>query len=128
MHYINGIRSLFTTNDTAMLAYMFWAIVMLVTDIITGWWKSIVTGTSNSDIGTRGLLKHLTIILLLPLFGVVCIVIGDSAIKLWYAVCWSYYILQFQSMLENANVIGSNTTIFEPIIDVIKSYVKNLLK
>lgn len=106
LHYIEHIRQLMQSNDTKILLFLSIAIGLVVMDVITGWAKSIYTKTSDSDIGTRGLLKHLSLIIALSTFAFICIVLGDYAINMWYALCASYYALQIQSMLENLHAMG----------------------
>lgn len=120
IHYIEDIRQLMQTNDTKMLLFLAIAITFVVADVVTGWAKSIYTKTSDSDIGTRGLLKHLSLIIALSVFGFICVVIGDYAINAWYALCASYYVLQIQSMLENMHAMGIS-------VESMKDFVKNLV-
>lgn len=124
IHYIEKIRAIFATNDSAMLGWITVCSFLMLGDIVTGWWKSIVTHKANSDIGTRGLMKHLSIILLLFLFGIVMIIAGDLAIEVWYGMVFSYVIWQLQSMVENVGAISKAPDFFKPAFEVLKKYMQ----
>ena len=121
IQYIALIRSLLLHNDTKILVFMIGTFIAIAVDMVTGWWKSIVTKTPSSDIGTKGLLKHLSLFLLLSVTAMFAIAIGDFAIVLWYALTIYYWVLQAQSVLENLDAIGVDIKGFKIFIQAISN-------
>jgi toxin secretion/phage lysis holin len=121
LHYIEYLQTLIKTDDSKMLIFLIGTLVAIVVDMITGWTKSIVTKTPSSDIGTRGLLKHLSLFSLLLVLGLFSIFIGNFAILAWYALVVYYWLLQFQSVLENLDAMGIDIKGFTTFIQAVHS-------
>jgi toxin secretion/phage lysis holin len=121
LHYIEYLQTLIKSDDSKMLIFLIGCLVAIVVDMITGWTKSIVTKTPSSDIGTRGLLKHLSIFSLLLVLGLFSIFIGNFAILAWYALVVYYWLLQFQSVLENLEAMGVDIKGFNVFIQAVHS-------
>lgn len=121
LHYIEFLQTLIKTDDSKMLIFLIGTLVAIVIDMITGWTKSIVTKTPSSDIGTRGLLKHLSLFALLLVLGLFSIFIGNFAIIAWYALVIYYWLLQFQSVLENLDAMGVDIKGFNTFIQAVHS-------
>lgn len=121
LHYIEYLQTLIKTDDSKMLIFLIGTLVAIIVDMITGWTKSIVTKTSSSDIGTRGLLKHLSLFSLILVLGLFSIFVGNFAILAWYALVAYYWLLQFQSVLENLDAMGVDIKGFTAFIQAMHS-------
>lgn len=121
LHYIEYLQTLIKTDDSKMLIFLIGTLIAIIIDMITGWTKSIVTKTPSSDIGTRGLLKHLSLFSLLLVLGLFSIFIGNFAILAWYALVVYYWLLQFQSILENLDAMGVDIKGFNTFIQAVHS-------
>ena len=79
-------------------------IVIIFFDILTGIGKAIIRKKLNSDIGIKGLIKHIIVILLQTTVGLYCRVLGVT----FFSYALSTFFLGFYgiSLLENANAIG----------------------
>ena len=79
-------------------------LLMIILDILTGLLRAGVTGKIDSKIGTKGLMKHTTIILLVLIMEIVTRLINME----WVSQSFSlYYILQYIfSILENLDEVG----------------------
>ena len=121
LHYIEFLQTLIRSDDSKMVIFLIGTIIAIVIDMITGWTKSIVTKTPSSDIGTRGLLKHLSLFSLLLVLGLFAIFIGNFAILAWYALVVYYWLLQFQSVLENLEAMGVDVKGFNTFIRAVHS-------
>lgn len=106
MHYVEALQNMVQSDDTKIIIFAIGTMLAICIDMITGWTKSIVTKTPSSDIGTRGLLKHLSLFSLLMVLAIFAIFIGNYAIVAWYALVVYYWLLQFQSVLENLDAMG----------------------
>ena len=79
-------------------------IVLIVVDVITGKFKALKLGVIDSSIGTNGIMKHTTIILLTVLVFLVSRIIGMVEIGHIFKV---FYILEYTtSILENLESLG----------------------
>ena len=79
-------------------------IVLIVVDVITGKFKALKLGVIDSSIGTSGIMKHTTIILLTVLVFLVSRIIGMAEIGHIFKV---FYILEYTtSILENLEALG----------------------
>jgi toxin secretion/phage lysis holin len=121
LHYIEYFQTFIQTDDSKMIIFLFGTLIAIIIDMITGWAKSIVTKTPSSDIGTRGLLKHLSLFSLLLVLGLFAIFIGNFAIVAWYALVVYYWLLQFQSVLENLDAMGVDIKGFNTFIQAVHS-------
>jgi toxin secretion/phage lysis holin len=121
MHYIETMQKLIQSDDTKIIVFAIGTLLAIAIDMVTGWTKSIVTKKSSSDIGTRGLLKHLSLFTLLMVLALFAIVIGNYAIVAWYALVIYYWILQFQSVLENLDAMGIDIKGFTLFIKAVNS-------
>ena len=121
LHYIEFLQTLIQTDDSKMIIFLLGTLIAIIIDMITGWTKSIVTKTPSSDIGTRGLLKHLSLFSLIIVLGLFSIFIGNVAIIAWYALVIYYWILQFQSVLENLDAMGVDVKGFNTFIQAVHS-------
>lgn len=121
LHYIEYLQTLIKSDDSKMIIFLIGTLIAIVIDMITGWTKSIVTKTPSSDIGTRGLLKHLSLFSLLLVLGLFSIFIGNFAIIAWYALVVYYWLLQFQSVLENLDAMGVDIKGFSTFIQAVHS-------
>lgn len=79
-------------------------IVIIFFDILTGIGKAIIHKKINSDIGIKGLIKHIIVILLQTAVGLYCRVLGVTFFS--YALCTFFIGFYGLSLLENANSIG----------------------
>ena len=77
---------------------------MIILDILTGLLRAGATGKIDSCIGTKGLMKHTTIILLVLIMEIITRLINME----WVSQSFSlYYILQYIfSILENLDEVG----------------------
>ena len=121
LHYIEFLQTLIKSDDSKMLIFLIGTLIAIIIDMITGWTKSIVTKTPPSDIGTRGLLKHLSLFSLLLVLGLFSIFIGNFAIIAWYGLVIYYWLLQFQSVLENLDAMGVDIKGFNTFIQAVHS-------
>lgn len=121
LHYIEYLQTLIRSDDSKMIIFLIGTLIAIIIDMITGWTKSIVTKTPSSDIGTRGLLKHLSLFSLLLVLGLFVIFIGNFAIIAWYALVVYYWLLQFQSVLENLDAMGVDIKGFNTFIQAVHS-------
>lgn len=121
LHYIEYLQALIKSDDNKMIIFLIGTLIAIIIDMITGWAKSIVTRTPSSDIGTRGLLKHLSLFSLLIVLGLFSIFIGNFAVLAWYALVVYYWLLQFQSVLENLEAMGVDIKGFNTFIQAVHS-------
>lgn len=121
LHYIEYLQTLIKSDDSKMIIFLIGTLIAIIIDMITGWTKSIVTKTPSSDIGTRGLLKHLSLFSILLVLGLFAIFIGNFAIVAWYALVVYYWLLQFQSVLENLDAMGVDIKGFNTFIQAVHS-------
>lgn len=121
MHYVEALQQLVRTDDSKILVFIIGTLFAIVVDMATGWAKSIVTKTSSSDIGTRGLLKHLSLFSLLMVLALFAIFLGNYAILAWYGLVVYYWLLQFQSVLENLDAMGVDIKGFTTFIQAVHS-------
>lgn len=120
-HYIEFLQSLIKSDDTKIAIFALGTLIAIVIDMVTGWTKSIVTKTPSSDIGTRGLLKHLSLFSLLMVLALFAIFLGNHAIIAWYGLVVYYWLLQFQSVLENLDAMGVDIKGFNTFIQAVHS-------
>ena len=92
----------FNSMYHSMLLWGF--LLMIILDILTGLLRAGVTGKIDSCIGTKGLMKHTTIILLVLIMEIITRLINME----WVSQSFSlYYILQYIfSILENLDEVG----------------------
>lgn len=121
IHYVETLQKLLQSDDTKIVIFAIGTLFAIAIDMITGWTKSIVTKTPSSDIGTRGLLKHLSLFALLMVLALFAIFIGNYAIFAWYALVVYYWLLQFQSVLENLDAMGIDIKGFTTFIQAVHS-------
>jgi len=98
MNWIDAMEHL----DTNPL--LFTLAVLIFADVITGISKSLVTSTTDSSIGKKGLVIHITIILLVWLLYPWSIAIGYE----WVgdAVLWLWIFMYATSITENVGQMG----------------------
>ena len=92
----------FNSMYHSMLLWGF--LLMIILDILTGLLRAGAIGKIDSCIGTKGLMKHTTIILLVLIMEIVTRLINME----WVSQSFSlYYILQYIfSILENLDEVG----------------------
>ena len=79
-------------------------IILVVVDVMTGKFKAMKLGIIDSSIGTSGIIKHSTIILLTVLVYLVSRIIGMIEVGHIFKV---FYILEYlTSILENLEALG----------------------
>lgn len=85
-------------------ALLFTLAVLILADIVTGVAKSYITSTTDSTVGKRGLVIHLTVILLVWLLYPWSIAIGYK----WVgdAVLWAWIFMYATSITENVGQMG----------------------
>lgn len=85
-------------------ALLFTLAVLILADIVTGVAKSYVTSTTDSTVGKKGLVIHLTVILLVWLLYPWSIAIGYK----WVgdAVLWAWIFMYATSITENVGQMG----------------------
>lgn len=120
-HYIEMLQALIKSDDAKIVIFAIGTLFAIAIDMVTGWTKSIVTKTPSSDIGTRGLLKHLSLFSLLMVLAIFAIFLGNYAIVAWYALVVYYWLLQFQSVLENLDAMGVDIKGFNAFIQAVHS-------
>ncbi len=87
---------------------LLWALVILMAlDYVTGVIKGVYTKTLSSDIGFRGLLKKIVILVIVALSHVVQELVGDN-IAIREIVIMFYIANEGISILENAAVLLPN--------------------
>lgn len=121
LHYISYLQSLVQSDDEKIAIFLIGTLIAIIVDMATGWTKSIVTKTPSSDIGTRGLLKHLSLFSLLAALAIFAIFMGHDAILAWYGLIVYYWLLQFQSVLENLDTMGIDIKGFTTFIHSVRS-------
>lgn len=121
MHYVESLQQLVQNDDSKIIVFIIGTLFAIVIDMATGWSKSIVTKTPSSDIGTRGLLKHLSLFTLILVLSVFAIFLGSYGLLAWYALVIYYWILQFQSILENLAAMGVDIKGFNTFIQAVHS-------
>jgi toxin secretion/phage lysis holin len=121
IHYVEALQKLIQSDDSKILVFAIGTLFAIAIDMVTGWTKSIVTKTPSSDIGTRGLLKHLNLFVLLMVLALFAIFIGTYAIVAWYGLVIYYWLLQFQSVLENLDAMGVDVKGFKTFIQAVHS-------
>lgn len=92
------IREIFNLNIFVLL------MALVVVDFITGTTKAFITKEMDSSIGIKGLLKHLTIIIIVAVFLVVT-TIGNVE-TLGYAFTVFYLFEYCISIMENTSKLG----------------------
>ena len=98
-------KMLITVFNNMYHSMLLWGfLLMIILDILTGLLSAGVTGKIDSCRGTRGLIKHTTIILLVLIMEIVTRLINME----WVSQSFSlYYILQYIfSILENLDELG----------------------
>ena len=79
-------------------------LVLIVLDIITGKSKAILCQEIDSSVGTKGMIKHTTIIILNTVVGVVVGVFDLSGVGNIFGI---FYAMEYiTSILENLDVLG----------------------
>ena len=81
-----------------------WALVIMVLDCLTGVIKAIYTKTMSSEIGFKGLLKKITILIIVALSNVLQQITGDN-VAIREIVIMFYVANEGISVLENVAVI-----------------------
>lgn len=86
---------------------MFWLlIVLMLVDIILGKYYAILTGEYSSSIGTKGLIKHSTILLLTLLVSFIFRITNQVSIVYVFK---GFYILEYlTSIVENLTLLEVN--------------------
>ena len=79
-------------------------IVIIFFDTLTGIGKAIIHKRLNSDIGIKGLIKHIIVISLQTIVGLYCRVLGVTFFS--YSLCTFFIGFYGISLLENAIAIG----------------------
>ena len=98
-------KMLITVFNNMYHSMLLWGfLLMIILDILTGLLRAGATGEIDSCIGTKGLMKHTTIILLVLIMEIVTRLINME----WVSQSFSlYYILQYIfSILENLDEVG----------------------
>ncbi len=95
--------SLFGQLDTILWAL----IILMVLDYITGIIKAIYSKTLSSEIGFKGLLRKVLILIIVAVANVVQVLVGDN-IAIREIVIMFYIANEGISILENAAVIMPN--------------------
>lgn len=79
-------------------------LILILIDVLTGKSKAVLLNDFDSSIGTRGLIKHTTIIILNTLVGVTVRVFGVMEVGYIFGL---FYMLEYvTSILENLDVLG----------------------
>lgn len=97
------IASLFGAWNTLLWAL----IIIMVLDYVSGLIKAVYTGTMSSKIGFRGLLKKVTILVIVALANVVQQLTGNN-VAIREIVIMFYIANEGISVLENAAVVLPN--------------------
>lgn len=84
---------------------MFWLLVVLMfVDIILGKYYAILTGTYISSIGTQGMIKHSTILLITIVVSLIFRIANQVSFVYVFA---GFYVLEYvTSIIENLTLLG----------------------
>ena len=95
---------IFRRNFRSMGQYLWALLVIMVLDCLTGVIKAIYTKTMSSEIGFKGLLKKITILIIVALSNVLQQITGDN-VAIREIVIMFYVANEGISVLENVAVI-----------------------
>lgn len=87
-------------------ATIFVLVAMITLDYITGVINAIMHSKLSSEIGFKGLLKKVLVLVIVAVAGLVDKVIPDANSAVRTAVCWFYIANEGLSILENAAAMG----------------------
>lgn len=112
IQYIQYFNSLI---DNTLIEWLVWAIVL---DIVTGFFKSLITRRTTSSKGTAGLLKHAAVIILtLTVYPMLEICgLGEAGDSLVFF----FFLFYLVSIVENWGEMGL------PLPDWLKKYIYKL--
>lgn len=84
---------------------MFWLlIILIVVDVILGKYYAILTGNYTSSIGTQGMIKHSTILLITITISLIFRMVNQVGFVYTFA---GFYILEYiTSIVENLTLLG----------------------
>ena len=88
------------TNDVWYVAFA----GIIIADFVTGFLKAFVTGTYDSSIGLKGLLKHFYVLIMVTFVGSFFVMTGHDALMMALKM---FYILNYaMSIYENCLAMG----------------------
>lgn len=112
------------TDYGKIVVWLVIILILMLIDVITGFWQAIVNGNFVSHAISDGLIKKATILLILLAIVPFTVVLPDTVtIAVIIAVYLIASINELTSILENAKKMGINIGFLDPIFNVLK--VKN---
>ncbi len=104
------------------------ALAMIV-DFLSGLIAAKITKTITSKIGINGILRKLASMMLLVFFiPVATIIPNHSGSALLYVLYLGYLLMEIQSIFENYQNMGIDTTIFASFIEKFTALLKQIFK
>lgn len=104
------------------------ALAMIV-DFLSGLIAAKITKTITSKIGINGILRKLASMMLLVFFiPVATIIPNHSGSALLYVLYLGYLLMEIQSIFENYQKMGIDTTIFASFIEKFTALLKQIFK
>ena len=126
--WIDWLQALIKNDDGKFLLALVIIICLTMLDIITGYTKSLILKVPDSDTGSRGLIKHLSGIILICFMFVFAVMLGDIGLTFMWFVNVFYMWTQFTSIIENLDAIGVPVSVFKYFIKTVESKDPDLKK
>lgn len=126
--WIEFLQSVMASQDGKFILALVVIMVLTVIDIATGYTKSLKLGVPDSDTGSRGLIKHLSGIVLLCFMTVFAVMLGNIGLTFMWFITLFYIWTQFTSIVENLDALGVNVSIFRFFIQTVEEKDPDLKK
>lgn len=118
--WIEWLEMLMSSNDGKFIVALIVVLILTMIDIATGYAKSLVLHVPSSDIGSKGLIKHLSGIILLCFMTIFSVMLGNIGLTFMWFINLFYIWTQFTSIVENLDALGVNVSIFKFFIKTIE--------
>lgn len=93
-----------TLRDITSSGMLWLLIILMLVDVILGKYYAILTGTYISSIGTQGLIKHSTILLITLVISLIFRITNQVSFVYVFA---GFYVLEYiTSIVENLTLLG----------------------
>lgn len=126
--WIEWIQAVMASEDGKFIFALIVIMVLTIVDIATGYTKSLKLGIPDSDTGSRGLIKHLSGIVLLCFMTVFAVMLGNVGLTFMWFINLFYIWTQFTSIVENLDALGVNVSIFRFFIQTMEEKDPDLKK
>lgn len=126
--WIEFLQSVMASQDGKFILALIVIMLLTIVDIATGYTKSLKLGIPDSDTGSRGLIKHLSGIVLLCFMTVFAVMMGNVGLTFMWFINLFYIWTQFTSIVENLDALGVNVSIFRFFIQTMEDKDPDLKK